>query len=83
MTRYQQFNRIMRIQILKRDGYRCVYCGEPASEIDHVILPRDGGVTGMSNGVACCKSCNRYKKNHPSDIRFVTRGLFWIATHEG
>lgn len=78
---YKQFQSALRMRILKRDGYRCVYCGSSATDIDHVVLPRDGGVTEISNGVACCRSCNHIKKNNPADIIWITRGLYWIATH--
>ena len=31
-----------RLRVLARDGWTCTYCGEPATEVDHVI-PRKVG----------------------------------------
>lgn len=49
--------------MLRRDRYRCAYCGRPgASTIDHVI-PRcqSGGVTSWRNCVTACSPCNEAK----------------------
>ena len=56
----------LRIYILRRDGYRCVYCGaEPRRsylEIDHVIPRKLGGATHPSNLVTACRPCNNGKR---------------------
>lgn len=52
----------LRFEILKRDGYRCVYCGrgppEAVLEVDHVTPLSKGGSMDKSNLAACCRDCN-------------------------
>ena len=56
---------IPRFQILKRDDFRCVYCGKRATDvelhIDHVIPRSRGGTNDTWNLVACCIPCNMSK----------------------
>jgi hypothetical protein len=66
--------RKLRVLILERDGYLCVYCGGPATTVDHVV-PRasfkgEGGTPSIvdlpSNLVASCRACNLAKgSKHP------------------
>ena len=39
----------------------CVYCGDPAVEIDHVVPVVKGGTHELSNLVPACRPCNRSK----------------------
>lgn len=53
----------LRIFILERDNYTCVYCGttEPPFEVDHVVpYSKNGGHT-EENLVCACRRCNRSK----------------------
>lgn len=54
-----------RERVLRRDQYRCVYCGEvfPPAEltVDHVQPRMRGGDSSEGNLVACCRSCNTLK----------------------
>ena len=47
--------------VLTRDCYECAYCGEPATEVDHIIPRASGGGHELENLVACCKRCNGRK----------------------
>jgi 5-methylcytosine-specific restriction endonuclease McrA len=48
-----------------RDEGLCVYCGDVATELDHVIPPRFGGSRGgRHNLVLTCRYCNQQKKRH-------------------
>ena len=47
--------------VMQKDNYRCVYCGNPAQEIDHVIPRHLGGSNMPSNLAAACTKCNNYK----------------------
>lgn len=52
--------------ILKRDGYTCLYCGRNGGErmtIDHVVPRYLGGKTIWENVVSACRSCNTRKGN--------------------
>lgn len=45
-------------RVLERDGYTCVYCGEPTNGIDHVMPVSYRVNDHPSNLVACCLTCN-------------------------
>lgn len=50
--------------ILKRDGYTCLYCGRNSGErmtIDHVVPRFLGGKTIWENVVSACRACNTRK----------------------
>lgn len=53
----------LRLAVLKRDGYICNYCGNEATEADHVLAKDNGGKDEMDNLVAACKPCNGRKGN--------------------
>ncbi|MDQ7054911.1 MAG: HNH endonuclease [candidate division KSB1 bacterium] len=56
---------LSRKNILKRDGFRCQYCGrrnKPLT-VDHVIPKKRGGVDSWENLVCACVECNN-KKGH-------------------
>jgi HNH endonuclease/AAA domain len=44
--------------VLERDGYRCVYCGGPATTADHIVPRSAGGTDSMDNLRAACRPCN-------------------------
>lgn len=50
-------------EVLRRDGYRCQYCGRSAPDltIDHVLPRHRGGTHTWENVVAACSQCNRRK----------------------
>jgi 5-methylcytosine-specific restriction endonuclease McrA len=57
----------LRTAVLRRDGYRCRYCGRPGEpgrwelEIDHIRSKSKGGLATMNNLVTACVTCNRDK----------------------
>lgn len=55
--------RLCKREILRRDEYRCQYCGRNASQltIDHVVPRHRGGEHSWENLVAACPQCNRRK----------------------
>lgn len=63
----------MRINIYKRDGYRCVYCQDDLSDkpraicLDHVIPYIKGGTNREINLVTSCKKCNAKKSDRNPD----------------
>lgn len=56
-----------RLAIYHRDGWACVYCGEPGEEVgngltlDHLVACELGGSNDPSNLVTCCGKCNSAK----------------------
>jgi len=57
---------LTRHNIFKRDGYKCVYCGEGQKSvltIDHVYPQSKGGPNTWTNLVTACKKCNNEKDN--------------------
>lgn len=63
----------LRSLVLRRDGYRCAYCGSSDGpfDIDHVVPVSQGGATHEDNLACACASCNRSKGSRtPSE---------WIA----
>jgi hypothetical protein len=65
----------LRFEVLKRDLFKCRYCGKTAEEVplhvDHVIPVASGGTNVIMNLVAACESCNLGKKAIPLDDRSV------------
>lgn len=55
--------RLTKREILRRDEYRCQYCGREAANltVDHVIPRHRGGEHCWENLVAACPQCNRRK----------------------
>ncbi|MBU4056218.1 MAG: HNH endonuclease [Proteobacteria bacterium] len=49
--------------VLRRDRYRCGYCGRVASTRDHVKPVSHGGKTTWLNLVAACLECNGRKRD--------------------
>lgn len=59
-----------RFFVLKRDGFRCQYCGDSPRKnetcvlhIDHVKPKSRGGSDGVFNLVTACERCNLGKSN--------------------
>ena len=55
--------RLTKREILRRDGYRCQYCGREGGNLtlDHVVPRHRGGKHCWENLVAACPQCNRRK----------------------
>lgn len=67
----------LRERVLKRDAYRCVYCGEQfqgdALTLDHVEPRMRGGDSSEGNLVAACQACNAQKGALPAWAFLVDR----------
>lgn len=50
--------RTVRHAVMDRDNRTCVYCGDLATDLDHVIPANYGGKSAEENLVACCRWCN-------------------------
>jgi hypothetical protein len=67
----------LRVEILQRDGYRCVYCGATPSihelVVDHIVPIKDGGTRDLRNLVTACIPCNAGKSDRR--LRVLPGGL--------
>lgn len=67
----------MRFKVLHRDGFKCVYCGKSAPdvelEVDHVIASSRGGPDHVSNLTTACWTCNRGKAARGLETPVVDR----------
>ncbi len=52
---------LTRRAVFARDGGRCVYCGAPATSLDHVVPKSRGGPHSWDNVVSACARCNHIK----------------------
>ena len=63
---YQQRNLYdtnLRNFIFSKTKGRCSYCGEKATEIDHIVSKSKGGSNSTYNLTPACRSCNEKKSN--------------------
>jgi 5-methylcytosine-specific restriction endonuclease McrA len=58
--------RLCKREILRRDNYRCQYCGRQSRRLtlDHILPQHRGGGYTWDNLVAACPECNRRKGGH-------------------
>jgi len=62
---------------LKRDHHTCLWCGLPATTVDHIIPSSKGGLDLPQNLMASCSDCNTKRGNRSAfayfkeKIRFV------------
>lgn len=70
-------SRALRFQVLRRDGYRCHYCGATAADakltVDHVTATALGGTDTADNLVTACEPCNGGKSATPADAALVAQ----------
>jgi hypothetical protein len=60
-----------RFEVFKRDGFRCMYCGQRPPEvvlvIDHIVPVVQGGTDEPTNLTTACYTCNAGKSGIPLD----------------
>lgn len=60
-------SRASRLEILRRDGWTCAYCGGHARTVDHINPGSRGGTWTWGNLVAACSGCNQLKADRTPD----------------
>lgn len=87
----------VRIRVMKRDRFRCTYCGTAGTdvelEVDHIIPVAKGGSHHMSNLTTACRACNQSKGDRDApkksgDTKWPTHsqglvGLFVLTFKDG
>jgi len=76
---------LTRAALMRRDNYKCAYCGRHAETIDHVLPRSRGGQHTWENCVASCTICNHRKADRLLDelgwtlpvAPAVPRGAHW------
>ncbi|MFQ5413284.1 MAG: HNH endonuclease [Phycisphaerae bacterium] len=62
-------SRRIRFDVLKRDGFRCQYCGASAPDVvlhvDHIQPVCDHGTNDLTNLITACAACNTGKHDTP------------------
>jgi 5-methylcytosine-specific restriction protein A len=48
----------LRAAALARDGYRCLACGRPATDVDHIKPRAAGGTHELGNLRSLCSACH-------------------------
>jgi 5-methylcytosine-specific restriction endonuclease McrA len=48
--------------VFARYGTVCVYCGAPATDVDHLLPIADGGDDSLANLRPSCAACNRGRR---------------------
>lgn len=65
----------VRYEVLRRDGFRCRYCGGEAPDVkltvDHVMPVVLGGADDPTNLVTACRDCNAGKSSSAPDAQLV------------
>jgi 5-methylcytosine-specific restriction endonuclease McrA len=58
-----------RLVALARDGFECMYCGQDATTVDHIVPIVNGGdPIALDNMVACCTRCNSRKGSRSQGV---------------
>lgn len=85
---------LTRAALMRRDNFRCAYCGHRAETIDHVLPRSRGGKHIWENCVASCMACNHHKADRLLEelgwklhiIPAVPHGVHWRligVAHDG
>jgi 5-methylcytosine-specific restriction protein A len=60
----------VRNRVRRRDKWKCVLCGKPGTDVDHIVELVDGGSWGdMSNLRLLCNPCHKRKTAESRKIR--------------
>jgi len=67
-----------RKNLLRRDGFRCQYCGRKdlPLTIDHLVPKSRGGESSWENLITACRACNTFKGNRTpveADMHLLTK----------
>lgn len=64
-------------------GFLCVYCGDAAETIDHVLPLHRGGMARLENLRPCCGWCNSHKRDSTPEEWLGKECPEWLTGFEG
>jgi len=65
-----------REEIYKAWNYKCGYCNEPATSLDHIIPRFKSGSSNRNNLIPCCRKCNANKASNEMEQWFKQQEYF-------
>jgi len=60
---------------LKRDRHTCLWCGRPATTVDHIVPQSKGGSDLPHNLLAACSECNARRGNRSAFSYLLEKAL--------
>lgn len=73
-------------RILERDNHTCYLCGNPATQVDHIVPWAEGGTHAQTNLAAICEACHTAKTKTEAargSTRHAARGKRPTERHPG
>ena len=58
----------IRLQVLNRDAWTCTYCGDQASQVDHIWPKSRGGEDTLDNLTSACAKSNMLKRDRTDAV---------------
>jgi len=71
-----------REDIYKAWDYKCAYCEETATSLDHIIPKFKSGSSNRNNLIPACRSCNANKASTPVEAWYSQQDFFTQAKME-
>jgi hypothetical protein len=62
--------------------YKCGYCGDKATSLDHIIPRFKSGSSNRNNLIPCCRRCNTNKASSPMETWYKQQDFFSQAKME-
>jgi hypothetical protein len=67
-----------REEIYKDWEYKCAYCGEDATSLDHIIPKYRSGCSSRHNLIPACTKCNSDKASEKMETWFEKQSFFSV-----
>jgi hypothetical protein len=68
-----------REEIYKDWDYKCGYCNDPATSLDHIVPRYRSGHTKRNNLLPCCRRCNESKASNKVEDWYEKQAFFTQA----
>jgi 5-methylcytosine-specific restriction endonuclease McrA len=74
--RPKQAKKRFREEIYKAWNYKCGYCNDNATSLDHIIPKFKSGSSNRGNLIPCCRTCNASKASSPMEEWYRQQEFF-------